>query len=89
MANLQANLRSQSSMALDRPQLFLRPVNQLFFENTTDSAYATLFFAEYDDNARALRYADTTLERLNSMSTVQVSLRVEGRVPRKVFKPSR
>lgn len=82
MANLQANLRSQSSMALDRPQLFLRSVNQLFFENTTDSAYATLFFAEYDDDARSLRYAncghhpplllrtDNTLERLNSTSTV-------------------
>jgi serine phosphatase RsbU (regulator of sigma subunit) len=82
MANLQANLRSQSSMALDRPQLFLRSVNQLFYENTTDSAYATLFFAEYDDEARSLRYAncghhsplllrtDNTLERLDSTSTV-------------------
>ena len=26
--------------------LLLRPVNQLFYENTTDGAYATLFFAE-------------------------------------------
>ena len=53
MANLQANLRSQCAIALDQPQRFLRSVNQLFFENTTDSAYATLFFAEYDDRAAA------------------------------------
>jgi serine phosphatase RsbU (regulator of sigma subunit) len=57
-------------------------VNQLFYENTTDSAYATLFFAEYDDRAKRLRYAncghlsalllrsDGALERLDSTSTV-------------------
>ena len=82
MANLQANLRSQSAIALEQPQRFLRSVNHLFYENTTDSAYATLFFAEYNDRTRTLRYAncghypplllrnDETLERLNSTSTV-------------------
>ena len=81
MANLQANLRSQSAIALDQPQRFLRSVNELFYENTTDSAYATLFFAEYDDKARHLRYANcghhpalllrnNTVERLDSTSTV-------------------
>ena len=82
MANLQANLRSQCAIALDQPQHFLRSVNQLFFENTADSAYATLFFAEYDDKAGRLRYAncghlcalllrsDNTLERLDSTATV-------------------
>jgi phosphoserine phosphatase RsbU/P len=82
MANLQANLRSQSAIALDQPQLFLRSVNQLFYQNTTNSAYATLFFAEYEDKARRLRYAncghysplllrsDNTLERLDSTCTV-------------------
>jgi serine phosphatase RsbU (regulator of sigma subunit)/catechol 2,3-dioxygenase-like lactoylglutathione lyase family enzyme len=58
MANLQANLRSQSASALDHPELFLRSVNRLFFENTVDSAYASLFFAAYDDNSRRLRYAN-------------------------------
>jgi len=60
----------------------LRSVNQLFYENTADSAYATLFFAEYDDRARRMRYAncghlcalllrrDGTLERLDSTCTV-------------------
>jgi serine phosphatase RsbU (regulator of sigma subunit) len=82
MANLQANLRSQSAIALDQPQRFLRSVNQLFYENTTNSAYATLFFAQYDDEARSLHYvncghypplllrSDNTLERLDSTSTV-------------------
>jgi serine phosphatase RsbU (regulator of sigma subunit) len=57
-------------------------VNRLFYENTSESSYATLFFAEYDDGARRLRYAncghlcalllrrDKTVERLESTSTV-------------------
>jgi len=82
MAHLQANLRSQSAIARDQPRRFLRSVNQLFYENSTDSAYATLFFAEYDDKTRRLRYAncghlsalvlrgDDSLERLDSTGTV-------------------
>ncbi|MGA3041426.1 MAG: SpoIIE family protein phosphatase, partial [Bryobacteraceae bacterium] len=82
MANLQANLRSQCAIALDQPRRFLCSVNQLFYENTADSAYATLFFAEYDDRTRRLRYAncghlpalllrrDGTLERLDSTCSV-------------------
>jgi serine phosphatase RsbU (regulator of sigma subunit)/catechol 2,3-dioxygenase-like lactoylglutathione lyase family enzyme len=82
MANLQANLRSQCAIALDHPQRFLQSVNQLFYQNTAESAYATLFFAEYDDQAGRLRYAncghlcalllrrDDTLERLDSTCTV-------------------
>ena len=82
MANLQANLRSQCTMALAHPELFLRSVNRLFFENTTDSAYASLFFAEYDDDTRRLRYAncghlsglvlgpDDSCQRLDSTATL-------------------
>jgi serine phosphatase RsbU (regulator of sigma subunit)/catechol 2,3-dioxygenase-like lactoylglutathione lyase family enzyme len=58
MANLQANLRSQCALALTHPELFLRSVNRLFYENTVDSAYSSLFFAEYDDESRRLRYAN-------------------------------
>ena len=53
MANLQANLRSQCAVALDQPQRFLQSVNRLFYENSADSSYATLFFAEYDDGTGA------------------------------------
>jgi serine phosphatase RsbU (regulator of sigma subunit) len=82
MANLQANLRSQCAIALDEPQRLLRCVNELFYENTADNAYATLIFAEYDDQAQRLRYANcghlsalllrgnNTLERLDSTCTV-------------------
>jgi serine phosphatase RsbU (regulator of sigma subunit)/predicted enzyme related to lactoylglutathione lyase len=58
MANLQANLRSQFVTAWEQPSRFLQSVNQLFYQNTIDSAYATLFFAEYDDQVRRLRYAN-------------------------------
>jgi phosphoserine phosphatase RsbU/P len=82
MANLQANLRSQCAIASDHPRRFLRLVNQLFYENTADHAYAALFFAEYCDGERRLLYAncghlpaflsrkDGSLERLTSTGTV-------------------
>jgi serine phosphatase RsbU (regulator of sigma subunit) len=82
MANLQANLRSQCAIALDQPQRLLCSVNQLFCDNTPDGSFATLFFAEYDDTASRLRYAncghlpalllhsDDTVERLEATATV-------------------
>lgn len=82
MANLQANLRTQYAMALDDPARFLQSVNQLFYENTAENAYASLFFGEYDDQSRRLRYANcghlsplllrngNALERLDSTCTV-------------------
>jgi len=82
MANLQASLRSQCATAVDQPQRFLESVNRSFFENTIEAAYATLFFAEYDDRSRRLRYAncghlpalvvktDGGCERLDSTATV-------------------
>ncbi len=91
MANLQAHLHNQrvtywsrpfTPFALEQPQRFLVSVNQLFSENTTNSAYATLFFAEYEDGSRRLRYANcghpaaillrrnNKIERLDSTSTV-------------------
>jgi serine phosphatase RsbU (regulator of sigma subunit)/catechol 2,3-dioxygenase-like lactoylglutathione lyase family enzyme len=58
MANLQAALRSQFAMAREQPERFLRSVNQLLYENTAEKDYATLFFAEYDDETRKLRYSN-------------------------------
>jgi len=58
MANLQANFRSQSALALQEPERMLRSVNQLFHQNTTESSYATLFYADYDDRTRRLRYVN-------------------------------
>ena len=82
MANLQANLRSQCAIAADQPGRFLEMANRLFYENSPDNAYATLFFAEYDNRGRRLRYANCghlsalllrkhgALERLDSTGTV-------------------
>ena len=82
MANLQAALRSQCATAGEQPERFLRSVNQLLYENTADGDYATLFFAEYDDRTRKLRYSncghppalllrgDDTVERLGATCTV-------------------
>lgn len=82
MANLQANLRSQCAIALDEPERLLRSVNRMFYENSIEGAYATLFFAEYCDSSQRLRYVncghlsglllrrDGGVERLGSTSTV-------------------
>jgi len=82
MANLQANLRSRYAIALDDLPRLLKSVNQLFYENTPDDRYATMFFAVYDDHSRELEYANCghnapllfrangSLERLASTSTV-------------------
>ena len=58
MANLQANLRSQYAIAVDDLPRLLTSVNRLFYENSDDASYATLFFADYDDSSRKLRYAN-------------------------------
>jgi catechol 2,3-dioxygenase-like lactoylglutathione lyase family enzyme len=78
MASLHACLRSRRTIILGHSGELLRSVNQFLCENTPDSVYATLFFAEYSDKLGRLRYAncghppalllrsDNTLERLNS-----------------------
>src|SRR5262245_22686274 len=82
MANLQANLRSQCAIAVEQPEQLLRSVNRLFYDNTTDNAYATLFYSEFDDRTCRLRYANCghlpglviqnegTVKRLSSTATV-------------------
>ena len=67
MASLQAHLRDQSAnyssrpyvpFVLAQPQRFLQSVHRLFYENTSDNTFATLFFGEYNDALRRLRYAN-------------------------------
>jgi len=58
MANLQANLRSQYAMAVDDLGGLLASVNRLFHQNTADGSYATLFFGDYDDSSRRMRYVN-------------------------------
>lgn len=67
MSNLQAHLHNLSAayssrpytpFALEQPQRFLTAVNRLFYENSPADSFATVFFAEYDDNTGRLRYAN-------------------------------
>lgn len=82
MANLQANLRGRSELALDDLPRLLKSVNQLFYENTPEDRYATLFLAVYHDVSHQLTYAncghnpplifraDGSVERLPATATV-------------------
>src|SRR5256884_4464808 len=58
MANLQANLRSQCAMAVDGLGRALSSVTHWFCKTTGDAGCATLFFADYDDASRRLRYGN-------------------------------
>jgi phosphoserine phosphatase RsbU/P len=73
MANLQANLRSQYALALSDPVRLLESVNRLFQQNTADTSYATLVFADYDDKTRRLRY-------INCGHLALLLARADGRV---------
>jgi serine phosphatase RsbU (regulator of sigma subunit) len=81
MANLQANLRSQSAILVQDLPRSLRSVNRMFYESTGPSTYATLFLGIYDDVTRRLCYANCghnpplllrgeTIERLAATGTV-------------------
>jgi phosphoserine phosphatase RsbU/P len=91
MANLQAHVRNLCAtysnrpyvpFALEQPQRFLLTLNRVFYESTTDNAYATFFFSEYEDKLRRLRYANcghlpalllrhnNDLERLDSTCSI-------------------
>ena len=82
MANLQASIRSQYSVASENLPQILESVNRLFYENSEPNRYTTLFAGSYDDAARRLRYVncghnpplvlrqDGSVERLSATATV-------------------
>jgi sigma-B regulation protein RsbU (phosphoserine phosphatase) len=81
MASLQAAFRSQTEVVRDGCEL-LRGINRLFYSSTPLEQYATVFFADYDDHSRTLRYvncghpapllvrANGVVERLHSTAPV-------------------
>ncbi len=75
MANLQANLRSLCAILMEHPEQLLQSVNRVFCENTADNAFATLFYSEFDDRTKRLRY-------VNCGHLPAVLLRAGGRVER-------
>lgn len=58
MSNLQAALRSLAWQAPRNLPLLLRTLNLQFLESTPPERFATLFFSDYDDVTRTLRYAN-------------------------------
>ncbi len=82
MANLQASFRNQPPGALLRPGDALRSVNHHFYESTAAERFATIFFGNYDDRTRRLRYvncghvaplllrASRTVEKLGPTATM-------------------
>src|SRR5213594_2827870 len=75
MANLQANLRSQSGLAREDLRGTLCRLNQAMCESIAADRYASLFFGCYDDAARRLRYA-------NCGHNPPILLRADGGVER-------
>jgi serine phosphatase RsbU (regulator of sigma subunit) len=82
MANLQASVRSQYVIGLENLEKLFRTLNKLFYESVTPGFFATMFFADYLDTTRKLRYvncghcpafligADGVCEKLGSTATV-------------------
>ncbi|MDP8979433.1 MAG: SpoIIE family protein phosphatase [Acidobacteriota bacterium] len=82
MANLQACFRSRFEQGGQPAPALLKSINKLFHESTRPEHYATLFYGEYDDATRELRYvncghlapvlarADGSVERLDATATV-------------------
>jgi sigma-B regulation protein RsbU (phosphoserine phosphatase) len=80
MASLQAAFRSQTEVL--RGCELLRSINRQFHSSTPPEQYATLFYADYDDRSRMVRYincghpapllvrADGAVERLPSTAPV-------------------
>ncbi len=82
MANLQALFRSHTTLALENPAELIRSVNSLFRQATKPEHFATLFFGEYKEETRCLRYVNCghpapvlirqngSVERLEANATV-------------------
>jgi serine phosphatase RsbU (regulator of sigma subunit) len=81
-ANLQATLRSLCGHLSHDLRELIGTVSEMFSQNTFEGGYATLFFGEYNDRNRLLRYAncghpapfilraDDTIKRLESTGLV-------------------
>jgi sigma-B regulation protein RsbU (phosphoserine phosphatase) len=58
VANLEAYMRSQCSIAAHDPVRILQQVNQMLYRSTAPQHFATVFFGIYDDSARELLYVN-------------------------------
>jgi serine phosphatase RsbU (regulator of sigma subunit) len=82
-ATLQASLRTLCSIGIQDLDQSLALVNRLLFESTPEAMYATLLFADYDENTRRLRYVNCghpapLLYSRNGVSRLQTTSQVLG-----------
>jgi serine phosphatase RsbU (regulator of sigma subunit) len=82
-ATLQGSLRALCSVGVENLDQSLARVNRLLFESTPEAMYATLFFADYDENTRLLRYVSCghpapLLYGHNGVSRLQTTSQVLG-----------
>lgn len=100
MAHLQAALRSLAWQAPRNLPMLLRTLNLQFLDASPPECYTTLFFGDYDDATRTLRYAncghpaplmiraDGSVERLSSTAPVIGLLdRIQPEVAETQFQP--
>src|SRR5580704_15974983 len=74
-ASLQASFRSQLELGVRHPKALLTSVNKLFHESTPAEYFATMFFAEYRDHGRELRY-------INCGHPAALIVRTDGKIER-------
>jgi len=58
MANLQACFRTQAGSGFHGPADLLKTVHRHFYASTGSDRFATLFFGDYDDRTRRMRYVN-------------------------------
>src|SRR3984957_2873526 len=58
MASLRASILAQGPGAFNNPPLMLKRVHELFYESSPPGHFASLFFADYNEPAGSLRYAN-------------------------------
>jgi sigma-B regulation protein RsbU (phosphoserine phosphatase) len=74
-ANLQASFRSQLELGVRHGKALLVSVNKLFHESTPAEYFATMFYAEYRDHGRELRY-------INCGHPAALIVRTDGKIER-------
>jgi len=88
MANLQALFRTQLDSGAHEPAILLETVNRLFYASTPPEQYVTLFYFEYDDRDRSLRYINcghlppVLLRSSGEMTRLEATGTVLGLFPR-------
>jgi sigma-B regulation protein RsbU (phosphoserine phosphatase) len=58
MSTVQASLRSQAMSARGSLSELVSTMNRLLYSSTTEAAYATFFYAEFDEETRRLSYVN-------------------------------